>query len=266
MGLVVILFLLCGVIILLGGVPLKMLPFDNKNELQLVVSLPAGSTLEQTNRAVGSLETVLDKSKYVTSYTSYVGQPSPMDFNGMVRHYYLRQADNFADIRVNLLPKGERSMQSHEIGLLLRSSLQVIAAKYNARLSIVEMPPGPPVMQTLVAQIEAPESVSYAHMIDAAQYVQHMLQQENLVVDVDNSSVAEHKQLNFIVDKEKAALNGISAQQIAQTLHLALGQDTALTLHKPHEREPLAIAFDIPRKSRADINNLYQLTVAGSSG
>jgi multidrug efflux pump subunit AcrB len=266
LGGIVALLLGCVLLVLLGGVPLKLLPFDNKNEIQLVINLPEGSTLEQTNRATMAFENYLQISPYVTSFTSYIGTPSPMDFNGMVRHYYLRKADNLADIRVNLLPKSERSVQSHEVGLLMRRHLQTIAKQYHAKLSIVEMPPGPPVMQTLVAQVEGAPGMKYQQLIQGAKYVEQMLRKEKLVVDINDSTQMPREQIDFIVDKEKAALNGVSTEAIAQTLRLALGETTPMTLHVANERRALPITFRMPRADRTNTTDLSQLTIMGKSG
>lgn len=263
---IIILLGLCGVLVLTGGVPLKLLPFDNKNELQLVIKLPEGSSLEQTNRATEAFARYLQNSHYVTSFTTYVGKPSPMDFNGMVRHYYLRDASNLADIRVNLIDKSQRHLQSHEVGLYMRNDLEAIAKRYGAHLSIVELPPGPPVMQTIVAAVTGDSDKSYQQIIDVAKKLQARLAKQSLVVDIDNSSQAVHDKLVFNIDKEKAALNGVTAAEISQTLQLALGKSSPLTVHLGHERQPINIVFDVPRADRTDATDLSELTVLGSHG
>jgi multidrug efflux pump subunit AcrB len=263
---VVLLLAGCVSIVLVGGVPLKLLPFDNKDSLQLVIKLPEGSTLEQTNRVVQDFEYELHQSKYVTSYSSYVGVPSAMDFNSLVRHYYLRHSDNLADIRVKLIDKEKRHLQSHEIGLLLRHSLEKIAKRDRAKLSIVEMPPGPPVMQTLVAEVKGSPGTSYNTLISAAKKVEAMLKKEPLVVDTDSSTQSFRSDYAFIIDKEKSSLNGITVQQINQTLNLSLGKKSPLLFNNSDERTPIPIVFESPRNQRSDMEALSGLAVRGNHG
>lgn len=260
------LLMACGGIVFLGGVPLKLLPFDNKNSLQLVIDMPAGTTLEQTHQVVMDYANVLNHSKYITSYTTYTGIASPMDFNSMVRHYYLRNQANQATIRINLIDKSKRHLQSHGVGLLLRNQLQQVAKTTNSKLSIVEMPPGPPVMQTIVAEVTGDSNISYAQIIKGAKYVETLLAKQHLVVDVNDSTVRPHQDITYQIDKEKAAINGISTATITQTLQLALGLNTPMTLHRDTERAPLTIKFEIPRNQRADINTLRAITVKNNQG
>ncbi len=263
---IIVLLMMCGLIVLFGGVPLKLLPFDNKNELQLVINMPEGSTLEQTNRATMAFTHVLKQSPYVASFTTYVGDPSPMDFNSMVRHYYLRQQDNYADIRINLVDKSARHLQSHEVNLSLRKPLEKIAKQFHAKISIVESPPGPPVLQTLVAEVSGQAGMSYQQIINGAKYIEKILKKQALVVDVNNSTQTNRQEIIFKVNKEKAGLNGISTEQIANTLQLALGKTTPMVLHVANERQPLNINFQSPREERTDTNDLSQLTVMGQAG
>jgi len=249
-----------------GFVPLKMLPFDNKNELQLVIDMPEGATLEQTDAAVRDFEKYLKTVAEVTDYESYVGLASPIDFNGMVRHYYLRQAPNLADIRVNFVHKKRREQQSHGIGLRLRDDLQEIADRHGALMKIVEMPPGPPVIATLVAEVYAHPRHSYADLISAAGIVRERMAREEDVVDVDDSVEAPQKRFTFILDKEKASLNGINTADVSQTLRLALKGETAGTVHIPEERNPLRIILRLPRAERSSLDRLKRLYVKGAAG
>ena len=173
----------CAALVLLRQVPLKMLPFDNKNEFQLVLDFPEGTTLEAADKATRAFERYLATVPEVTDFTSFVGTASPMDFNGMVRHYYLRGGGNVADIRVNLLPKDQRQQQSHEIVLRLRDDLTTLAGKSGVNLKIVETPPGPPVMSTITAEVGGPPSASYAQLIKAAKGLEKVMTDEPMVVE-----------------------------------------------------------------------------------
>jgi multidrug efflux pump subunit AcrB len=262
------------VVLLLGSmalpalnlVPMKMLPFDNKNEFQLVIDLPEGSTLESTDQVVRELEDYLATVNEITDFAAYVGTASAMDFNGMVRHYYLRQGPHLADIRVNLAPKSARSMQSHPITLRLRDELTAIAQKHGAVLKIVETPPGPPVIATVTAEVYAEPGIDYAGQIAAAKLVRERMATEDKVVDVDDTVEAPQRRLHFIPDRTKAALNGIDGRTIAQTLATALGGETVGTLHVDSERNPLPIVLRLPIERRSSRAELEALSVRGSGG
>ena len=260
--------LLIAVIVLMGFsvslvvfrvVPLKMLPFDNKNEFQVVIDMPEGTTLESTDAVVREFENHLRRVSEVTNFTSYVGTVSPMDFNGMVRHYYLRQSPNMADIRVSLALKGQREQQSHTIVLRLRNDLMEIARRTNARIQIVELPPGPPVLATIVAEIYGTPDHSYDDLISATDHIRHIMEQEPGVVDIDDMTAMPHEQIVFFVDREKAALHGVSTMAIVNALKLAVGGDSSATLHMPDERQPLHIKLILPRKSRSSMSDLTQI-------
>ncbi|MEX0774841.1 MAG: efflux RND transporter permease subunit [Phycisphaeraceae bacterium] len=250
---------------LTGRVPLKMLPFDNKNELQVVVDMPEGTTLERTDAAVTALATYLQGVAEVTDVSTYVGTASPMDFNGMVRHYYLRQAANVGDIRVNLLPKRSREQQSHAIGLRLRDGLGAIARQYGANISIVEAPPGPPVLQTLVVEVYGQPYHDYTELQNVAQLVQGRLGHELGVVDLDSTIEAQPPRLAFDIDREKAALAGLSQQAIAQALSMAVAGNDITWLHRPDLVYPLPINVRLPHAQRNDtlaLSSLYLATPA----
>ena len=265
---VVIVLLLIGSALLagFGYVPLKMLPFDNKNELQLLVDLPEGSTLEQTDAVVRSLEDFLRQVPEVTDFESFVGTASPIDFNGMVRHYNFRQGPNLADIRMNLVNKKFREQQSHTIGLRLRPDIDTIAKKYKANVKLVEVPPGPPVLSTLVAEIYGTPDKSYDDIIAAAKTVRAKMETVHGVVDVDDMIEYPQKKLIFEVDRTKAALNGINSERIAQTLSLALDGMNAGIVHVSSERNPLSIVLRLPREKRSGADELSRLAVKGDTG
>ncbi|MCP3176117.1 efflux RND transporter permease subunit [Desulfuromonas sp. KJ2020] len=265
-GLVVLLFLGSVAMPAFNLVPLKMLPFDNKNEFQLVVDLPEGATLEETDRAVRALEDYLVTVNEVTDFQSYVGTASAMDFNGMVRHYYLRQAPNLADIRVNLAHKERRAQQSHAITLRLRDDLTRIAAAHGALLKLVEVPPGPPVISTLAAEVYAEPGLSYAEQIAAARLVKERMATEDKVVDVDDSVEAPQRRFQFVPDRTRASLSGVSDAQIAQTLALALAGEKVGAVHLPSERHPLHIMLRLPLDERSSLAALEGLQIRTPSG
>ena len=205
------------------SVPLKMLPFDNKNELLLVLDFDKGTTLERSDAAVRELEAYLAGVPEVSDYTSYVGLAAPMDFNGLVRHYYLRQGDDVAQLQINLAGKKNRQQQSHAIGLRMRNDLQAIADRHHARMKLVETPPGPPVIASVVAEVYGQPDHRYEDLLLAADAVRARLAVEPGVVDVDHVREAAQQKITFITDKEKAALNGITTEQIAGNAADALG-------------------------------------------
>jgi len=202
----------------------------------------------------------------VADYTSYVGLASPMDFNGLVRHYYLRQGDHVAEIRINLAGKKNRALQSHAIGLRMRNDLQAIADRHGVRMKIVETPPGPPVISTVVAEVYGRLDHRYEELLQAADVVRTRLSREPGVVDVDDVREAPQTKLTFVVDQEKAALNGVSTAEIAATLKAMLGSDTIGTVHEPAERNPLRIELRLPIDRRTSAADLARVYVKGARG
>lgn len=246
------------------SVPLKMLPFDNKNELLLVLDLDEGTTLERTNAVVRDFEKRLSVVPEVTDFTSYVGVPGPIDFNGLVRHYYLRQSPNFAEVRVNLVGKKNRDQQSHAIGLRLRNELTALADKHQAKLRIVELPPGPPVLSALVAEVTGSSDKTYNELIDAARIVRDRMRSEPGVVEVDDTVESPMRRLSYHVDQEKSALAGVSVAEIAATLRIALGGDANEIVRLEGERNPLRIELRLPREIRSSGDDLSALAVRGA--
>ena len=260
-----VLVLLLGAIsfVALKWVTVKMLPFDNKSEFQVVIDMPEGSTLEQTAAATRELSTYISTVPEVVNYQMYVGTAAPYNFNGLVRHYFLRHGPNVADIQVNLLSKDDRSAQSHDIAKRVRPFLRQIAEKYRARIKVAEAPPGPPVLQTIVAEIYGP---SYDRQIEIARDVRDMLDHEEGVVDVDWYVEDDQTKYDLKIDKEKAALNGISAEQITNTIGIAVGGLNVGLLHVPDEKEDTTINLRLPRSDRSSIADIEQLKVVGSGG
>ncbi len=257
---------LCVGLVLMRLVPLKMLPFDNKNELQLLVDMPEGTTLERTDRTLRDFENFLQTVPEVTNYVTYAGSPSPMDFNGMVRHYYWRDQANLGDIRINLADKSERDDQSHVIGLRLRNGLDAIAKRHGAVLKLVETPPGPPVLSTLTAEIYGTPAMPYDALLDGARHVRGLMETEPGVVDVDDSSETDRMMFDFVLDKEKAALHGVSAADVVETLKVALSGSSPAFVHVPGERQPLPVRVVLPVSLRIGSDGLGELTMKSAGG
>ena len=249
-----------------GRVPLKMLPFDNKNELQIVADLPEGTTLETTDAVIREVEEYLQTVPEVVNFVSTVGAGSPMDFNGLVRHYYLRQGPNLADVRINLLPRQQREMGSHALALRIRNDVAEIARRNGALLKIVEAPPGPPVLSTVVAEIYGRPDQPYSELIAAAKILQTRMAGQEGVVDIDDTAEANQQKLFFRVDREKAGLNGISTEDVVNVLRIALSGMPAGVVHAPNEQNELPIVLRLPREKRSDPERLKTIMVKGRMG
>ena len=258
--------IISGLLAITRLVPLKMLPFDNKNELQLVVDMPEGITLERTNQVVKELGNYLATVEEVTDYESYVGLASPFDFNGMVRHYFLRQGSNVADIRINLADKHYRKQKSHAIALRIRPEIEKISKEQGANIKIVESPPGPPVLATIVAEIYGPLDAPYNELINVSKDVREVFENTPFVVDVDDYSEDDQVEYRIEVDKEKAGLHGISTEQISKTLAIALSGIPVSYAHVSREREPLEIFMKLPKNESSSIPELIDIYVQNSNG
>ena len=247
-------------------VPLKLLPYDNKNEFQIVIDMPEGTTLERSDSVARAIGDYLRGVPEVDAVAAFVGVPSPMDFNGMVRQYYLRDGPHFADLRVTLAHSREREQQSHEILLRLRTDLEALAAAKGARIKLVEVPPGPPVPATVVAELYADQGVPYSRLQAAARTLAARLEREPLVVDVDTSVEDDEKRIVFVTDKEKAALSGIATDDIARTIAMAMNGTVAGYMQDPHEVNPLPIELRLPHGRRSSGVELRALHVKGRPG
>jgi len=248
------------------AVPLKMLPFDNKTELQVLVDLDEGSSLERTMAVVSELAGPARSFVEVLDVTAYAGVPSPMDFNGMVRKYYLRRAPNLGELRVRLLDKHERQHQSHQVALRLRAALAPLASARGATLRVVELPPGPPVLSTVVAEVRGTAATTPAQLDAAARELAARLAAEPGVADVDTSAEATPPELHFVLDHEKAALHGVTAARVGQVLEAAVGGRTATVLHAPREVNPLGARVCVEPWRRADPQALGAIAVAAAEG
>ena len=253
-GLLLVSMALVGI----GVVKVKMLPFDNKSEFQIILNMPEGSSLERTAQAAREMAAAVRTEPEVTDYQIYAGVASPFNFNGLVRHYFLRRGANVADIQVNLLPKGDRWAQSHDIAKRVRPRVAAIAAKFDARVAVAEVPPGPPVLQTLVAEIYGPDQEG---RLALARRVIDIFHGTPGVVDTDWYIEADQPKVRFIIDKEKAALHGISAETISETLRVAVGGESVDLLHVPREKEDVNIVFQLPLASRSSPDELLALRV-----
>jgi len=263
LGGVVFLLLASMSLVVLKAVKVKMLPFDNKSEFQVIVDMPEGSTLEQTSAVTRELAGYVSTMPEVVNYQMYVGTSAPYNFNGLVRHYFLRRGSNVADIQVNLLSKDERSLQSHDIAKRVRPALQQIAQKYNANVKIAEVPPGPPVLQTIVAEVYGP---AYERQIEIARNIRGILEQTDGVVDVDWYVEDNQTKYSLKIDKEKAAINGITAEQITQTMRVAIDGLNVGLLHLPNEKEDAYINLRLPKADRSSIADIQRIKVVGNRG
>jgi multidrug efflux pump subunit AcrB len=264
-------FLAMVVVLLLGSVSLfyfqfvkvKMLPFDNKSEFQVIVDMPDGTPLEETARAADALaRAALDQNEVVNIQT-YAGTASPFNFNGLVRHYYLRRGSNVADLQVNLLSKDERNLQSHDIAKQVRARLAPVAARFGARIKVAEVPPGPPVLQTLVAEVYGP---SQEQRTDIARRIRDLWRRTDGVVDVDWYVEDDQPKCSLTVDREKAALNGITEDDVARTVQAASGGYVAGLLHADSAKEDVPIVVRLDRPARSSLESLINLKIAGRSG
>jgi multidrug efflux pump subunit AcrB len=245
------------------AVGVKMLPFDNKNEFQVVIDLPEGATLERTQAATAEIADYLSTQPMVRNFQTYTGTASPITFSGLVRHYDLRRSDNVADIQVSLVDKKNRSIQSHEITKQMRDPIDAIAKKYGANIALVEVSPGPPVRSTLVAEIYGPEE---KQQVKIARQVKSLLAQTPDVVDLDWSREADQSEYRFVVDKEKAMRNGIAQAQIAMAVNAMITGTPAGLLHRPEAYEPEAIRLQIADADKNNLESLNNLPVKGMMG
>ncbi|MHB9037705.1 MAG: efflux RND transporter permease subunit [Armatimonadota bacterium] len=263
LGLVVVLLLAAVAMLPLKLVTVKMLPFDNKSEFQVIVDMPLGTTLEQTAAATNAMASYLRTIPEVTDVESYVGTASPYNFNGLVRHYFLRQGCNVADIQVNLVGKHERSRQSHAIAKSVRDRIHEIARRYGANAKVAEVPPGPPVLQTLVAEVYGPDDRTRWQV---ARQVRNVFEHTEGVTDVDWYVEADQTKYELIPDKEKAALNGIPTDQLTQTIALAVAGSGVELAHIPNATEDVPIYLQLPLSQRSSLQEIENIQLQGASG
>jgi multidrug efflux pump subunit AcrB len=261
----VVALMLAGAVMLFQTrhVVVKMLPFDNKSEIQVVVDMPEGTTLEETARVTKALSQSVRTIPEVRDYQAYVGTASPFNFNGLVRHYYVREQPHEADIQINLVPKDQRAAQSHEIAQRIRPQLQDIARQYNANVKIVEVPPGPPVQSVLVAEIYGPD---YGRQLAVAREIRALMESTTGVVDVDDYIEADQVKYLFTVDRAKAALAGIPSEEIVNTLRMALEGAKIGLVHIPREKSPVQIVLRLPLAERTGLEHIGEIGLRTNTG
>ncbi|MGC9158572.1 MAG: efflux RND transporter permease subunit [Terracidiphilus sp.] len=263
LGSVILLLFASMALVPLKLVRVKMLPFDNKSELQIIINMPDGTPLEQTMRVTQALGNELAEQPEVLDYQEYAGTSGPYNFNGLVRHYYLRSQPNQADIAVNLLPADERSAQSHEIAKRLRPLLDAIGSRYGARIQVTEVPPGPPVLQTLVAEVYGP---SLAGQIQVARRIKSIFEHTPGVVDTDWYVRDPETRLVIRVDQVKAAEHGVAVSEVAHALALATSGMQAGLIHDGTAREPVPAIVEIDRADRSSEQGLENIRLPGADG
>ncbi len=244
-------------------VAVKMLPFDNKNEFQVVIDMPEGTTLEKTYAVTTEIAAYVAKQPMVKTYQEYVGTSAPISFNGLVRHYDLRRGDNVADIQVNLVDKKDRSIQSHDIAKSMRAPIQKIAARYNANVKMVEVPPGPPVLSTLVAEIYGPD---YDKQIDIAQQLKNRFAKTQDVVDIDWMVEDGQPEYHIEVDNEKAMRMGIATEQISATVSAAISGMQTGFIYKPESYSQTAINLQLSNAAKSSIDDVLNLKIINAQG
>ena len=264
--------LFAGVIAMIGlalslpafkAVVLKMLPFDNKSEFQVVVDMPEGTPVEQTLRVLEALSEELTKVPEVNDLQLYAGTAAPINFNGLIRQYYLRRLPNQGDIQVNLVDKSQRDRQSHAIALSVREPLRLVGKRYNANIKIVEVPPGPPVMAPIVAEVYA---VDYQQQTEAAKQLRQLLEQTEHIVDVDDSIEANQDKWRVNIDRQRAAHLGIAQSTIVQAINTALGGEDVSYLHTEQNKYPLAIRLELSEGDKVNLNQLMVMQVKTDTG
>ncbi len=245
------------------SVVVKMLPFDNKNEFQVVIDMPEGTTLERTAAVTKEISQYLTTIPEVVDYQNYIGTSAPITFNGLVRHYDLRGGSNVADIQVNLLHKEHRDIQSHGIAKIVRPEIQKIAKKYGANVKVIEVPPGPPVLSTLVAEIYGP---NYKEQIKVANQVKNILEKTTDIVDIDWMVEDNQTEYKLEIDKEKAMINGIAPQQIVGNLTYLLKEYPISSLYDENSSDNVGIVLSLEDKDKTSLQDIQNIKIKGSRG
>ena len=246
----------------LGLVVLKMLPFDNKSEFQVVVDMPAGTPVERTAAVLRELGDTLARQPEVTDYQAYAGTAAPINFNGLVRQYDLRAGGELGDLQVNLVDKHRRSEQSHAIATRLRPALQAIGRRWGANVKVVEVPPGPPVQAPIVAEVYGPDEGGRREVAAA---VRRVFERTAGVVDVDDSGIVDAPRRLLLVDRRKAGLLGVPQAAIVATLRAGLAGEAVTYLHDG-SKYPVPATIALPPERDGDLDGLLQLGVRGAAG
>lgn len=264
----VIVLVALSAVVMVFKVPPKMLPYDNRDELQLVIKMPPATSIESTSKLVRELEDFLELQHEVVNFQSYVGIPSPIDFNGLVRHYKMRANANHADIRINLAAKDRRQMPSHEFALRIRDRVTAIADRHGAIVNIVEVPPGPPVLATMTAEVYGRPDQSYAELVSGAEQLKDRLRLTDgkHFAELDTMQELSPPRRIFEIDADKAAVNGFAAADITNCLSAAVSGAHVGNLKVENERNPLQILLRLPFADRSNADRLGELTVKSAAG
>jgi multidrug efflux pump subunit AcrB len=263
LGSILLLLVVSVLMFFTKSVAVKMLPFDNKNEFQVIIDMPEGTTLERTAVVTKEIEQLVTQIPEVVNYQTYIGTSSPITFNGLVRHYDMRGGSNMADIQVNLLHKSERKLQSHDIAKILRPKLKDIANKFHANVKVVEVPPGPPVLSTLVAEVYGP---NYKDQIKVAKQVKNILKHTKNVVDVDWMVEAPQTEYKLDPDNEKAMLNGIAPQQIVANMTYLLDEHPISDLYDENSFDQVPMEMSLNNKDKTSLQDILNLKIKGKQG
>ena len=244
-------------------VVLKMLPFDNKSELQVMVDLPEGSTLETTNALLADIALRVAGVPEVLDFQGYAGTSAPVNFNGLVRQYFLRAGSNVGDLQVNLVDRHDRRRQSHEIARALRPQLQPLAARYQASIKVVEVPPGPPVLAPLVAEVYGPD---YARSRELARALEAVFRATPGIVDIDTTVEADAPRETLVVDRARAARLGVAPADIIDALSIGLAGTDATFIQDGASRYPHPVRLRLPAADQASLQGVLALRVRAASG
>lgn len=263
---IIVISILLGFSILLiplKGVKVKMLPFDNKNEFQVVLDMPQGASIATTGKVIEQIARYLQTVPEVDNIEAYVGESAPFNFNGLVRHYYLRNGTDQADLQVNLLPKSQRHRQSHDIAKAVRGKIHEIVSRYGGHVQVAEVPPGPPVLSTLVMEVYGPNRAGRDKL---ARQVEDVMSANSSVTDITTPTPSDQRLFHLAIDRQKANLNGISSDLVASTISTALSGKSVDLAHLPNEYEPVEIVLRLPEGKRKNLDNVLGLSLLSNSG
>jgi multidrug efflux pump subunit AcrB len=262
-GGVIVAILLAMSLVGFNAVIMKMLPFDNKSEFQVILDMPEGTTVEQTGRVLDEMAAYIKTIPEITDYQDYAGTAAPINFNGLVRQYYLREGPNVGDIQVNLVNKSERDRKSHEIASAARPALDEIGKRHGGSVKVVEVPPGPPVQAPLVAEVYGPD---YAGQQKVAKELRALFESADDIVDIDDT--VEHSAPRFVVsvDRNKAALLGVSQASVTQALQMALHGEDVTYIRNEFQKYPVPVRLELPVAEKSELDSLLTLRVAGHGG
>ncbi|MFA5670545.1 MAG: efflux RND transporter permease subunit [Balneolaceae bacterium] len=262
-GTVTVLLVASASLFMFRMVEVKMLPFDNKNEIQLIIDMPEGTTLERTNAVAKEIALSIKDVPELDNYQIYAGTHAPINFNGLVRHYDLREGSNVADIQLNLIDKGARKAQSHDVAKHIRPIVQKVGEAYNANVKVVEVPPGPPVLSTLVVEVYGPDNEQRERI---GKEIMAIFDRQEGVVDIDWMREADQIRHNFEIQRQKTIQAGITPQQITQTMQLALSGQVAGRLHTESSIEDVPIMLQLPIEKRSNVDHLESIYLKNNQG